>query len=385
MPSVRARGGIPAPGGVLVALAALATALTAAAVAAAPQASAGARANAGSVAAGESFVSLFPACACSRHFSLSTFSLQTGRRVRRLIALRYTDGQQLGTPAADAHGDLLFTRTGGPRCAVAGYMECPRYVPGSCVNAVLGYQPGRHSLSTMFDLPGTWVMGDAVPNLAGSQVALTLGPCTALNGTTGVFVRDRSTGRLRPVFTTSNACDSFGRPAWNAAGSEIVFVFDRAHGQPRPSVGPTCQTGVTQRLAVVRANRDSLPDEVTLMASDHGCELASAAFDGRGIAATESCENGSPEGPTEPPDGWAYLLQYSDTGRILQRIQLKRGLVDSLVASMPRSRDVLVTLDQGANEPWPDVDWVWESDGVALREVGHYRAEDADQVVAVPW
>lgn len=121
------------------------------------------------------------------------------------------------------------------------------------------------------------------------------------------------------------------------------------------------------------------------MAADRGCQLASAAFDTAGIAATEMCENGSPGGPTEPPNGWAYLLQYSDRGRVLDRIALERGLIDSLVASIPHTGAVLVTLDQGANEPWPNIDWVWTFDGATLRAVGHYHAQDADQVIAVPW
>lgn len=169
--------------GAAVVLGALVTVLAAAGVVAAPRASAGAHATAASAVPSDSFVSLFPACACSRRFSLSTFSLQTGRRQGRLIALRYANGLRLGTPTAYADHELLFAQTGGPRCSVSNYVECPSYVPGSCVNTVLGYLPGRHSLSTMFDIPGTEMMGDAIPNPTGSQVALTLGPCTALNGT----------------------------------------------------------------------------------------------------------------------------------------------------------------------------------------------------------
>jgi hypothetical protein len=49
------------------------------------------------------------------------------------------------------------------------------------------------------------------------------------------------------------------------------------------------------------------------------------------------------------------------------------------------THDVLITQDQPANEPYPERDWLWEFDGHHLRSIAHYKAEDAAQVLAVPW
>lgn len=67
-------------------------------------------------------------------------------------------------------------------------MECPQYVPNSCVNTVLRFSPGDTTLATAFTVPGSLTLGAAVPDPGGSRIALTLSPCTTLNGATGVFL-----------------------------------------------------------------------------------------------------------------------------------------------------------------------------------------------------
>jgi hypothetical protein len=67
------------------------------------------------------------------------------------------------------------------------------------------------------------------------------------------------------------------------------------------------------------------------------------------------------------------------------RIPLKLGLEQAAIATEPMTHDVLITQDQPANEPYPERDWLWEFDGHHLRSIAHYKAEDAAQVLAVPW
>jgi hypothetical protein len=57
----------------------------------------------------------------------------------------------------------------------------------------------------------------------------------------------------------------------------------------------------------------------------------------------------------------------------------------AVIATEPSSGDVLISQDEPANEPYPERDWVWEFDGHHLRSIAHYRAEDAAQVLAIPW
>jgi hypothetical protein len=67
------------------------------------------------------------------------------------------------------------------------------------------------------------------------------------------------------------------------------------------------------------------------------------------------------------------------------RIPIQLGLEQAVVATEPTTGDVLITQDQPANEPYPERDWVWEFDGRHLRPIAHYKAEDAAQVLAIPW
>jgi len=335
----------------------------------------------------DSFVSLVPACACSRRTWLAAFSLQNGQRLKTFLSVDTNEQPQLSTPAADDHHQLYFTKTAGAQCAVSNYMECPRYVPDSCVNTVLDFSPGDTTLPTAFTIPGSLMLGAAVPDPGGSRIALTLSPCTSLNGTTGLFVRTLATGQTRPVFTTvfttGNTCDQFLQPAWSASGRRIAFVFDRSRGRPKPSVGPECASESVQRVAVVRSDGGSEHSGPLLLAPDPGCVFGAAAFDRLGIVAMEGCQQGHPG--WQPPDGYVYLKQFSSAGAFIRRVRIGIGLDGSEMASVPHTGSVLATLNQGANEPWPERDWVSEFNGAQLRPIAHYKAWDANQIDAVAW
>ena len=331
-----------------------------------------------------SFVSLVPACACGTRTELDVFSLLTGRRLRTLGRVSRGAGWQLGTPAATNRGRLFYTATSGPVCAYKGtYAECPGWIPNSCVNKVEQLRGGAASV-TAFTLPGSVALGDAVPNPQGSAIALTLKPCENRHGVTGLLLRETATGRIAKLLTTHNPCDGFGRPSWNAAGTELVFPFVRASGPAIEMAGGYGCPGGPNRLAILRL-RSPMATAVRLIRPDHGCAFKAAGFDRAGIAAAEGCKKGSPPGFSATNLGDAYLLQLATTGRLIRRLPLKPGLEQALIAPIPHAGAVLVTQDQPANEPYPERDWVWEFNGTQLRAVSHYPANDAAEILAVPW
>jgi hypothetical protein len=331
-----------------------------------------------------SFVSFVPACACGNDTELGVFSLRTGRRLGTVGRVSRDAGWQLGTPAATDAGRLFYTATSGAVCAYKGtYMECPGWIPDSCVNQVEQIVIGAGSV-TALTLAGSEALQSAVPDPQGSVMALAVKPCENMHGTTGLFLRATGTGRTEPVFTTNNPCDGFGTPAWNAAGTALVFAFDRASGPAMEMAGGYGCPGGPSRLAVARLRRSQTP-EIRLIKPDRGCAFTAAAFDRSGIAAAEGCKRGSPRGFSATNLGRAYLLQLAPNGRLIRRLSLKLGLEQAVVAPIPHTGAVLVTQDQPANEPYPERDWVWEFDGTQLRAVGHYRANDAAEILAVPW
>ena len=78
-------------------------------------------------------------------------------------------------------------------------------------------------------------------------------------------------------------------------------------------------------------------------------------------------------------------MQYDPHGRFIMRLTMHLGLEQAVVATEPNSGDVLITQDQPANEPYPERDWVWEFDRRHLRPIASYHADDAAQILAVPW
>jgi hypothetical protein len=96
----------------------------------------------------------------------------------------------------------------------------------------------------------------------------------------------------------------------------------------------------------------------------------------------EGCRQGSPKGFSDASLGDAYLRGRND--RLIRRVALERGLEEAEVATDPGTGNVLVTQDQPANQG-PEYDWVWEFDGTHLRLIARYDANDAAQVIAIPW
>jgi hypothetical protein len=329
---------------------------------------------------------LVPACARGRHTDLELFSASSGRTLRRLAPVPLGGYQQLATPATTDHGLLFFTFTSGARCAESGaFMECPSFAPDSCRNTVETLSPGQTELQPLFAVSGAEAIREVVPNPDGGEVAMMITPCVSLHGTTGLFVRDLKTGIIRAVARSANRCDAFGPAAWNRRGTEVVFPLERADGPPMTMAGGIgCPKG-RNYLALAPARTAPGPGGLKLIHSERGCIFRAAAFDQIGVVAAEGCDQGDPERGVGGYLGHAFVAQYSLQGRLTARVALRLGLEQAVVATEPNTGKVLITQDQPANEPYPERDWVWEFDGHHLRPIAHYQADDAAQVLAVPW
>lgn len=334
-----------------------------------------------------SFVSLVPACACTAHTELEQFSIASGRRLRLLDAVS-AGGLNLATPAAQANGWLLLTFTAGPRCALSGvFAECPKVAPDSCVNRVESLTPGRGGLTDLFTEPGSVQIGEVVPNRSGSRVVFSQTPCTRERGRTGLYVRELASGRQWPVMTRSNACDGFGPAAFNRAATMLVFPFNAATGPagrgPDGTVAGCPDT--RSHLAIATLASSGAVRHVRLISPAPGCGFAAASFDGPDVLAVEGCRKGGPAGYSVTNLGDAFLVRLTLAGRVTARIALKKGVEQALIAAEPHARGLLVTQDQPANNGTPEDDWIWEYKNGRLRPIAHYHANDAAQVIAIPW
>jgi hypothetical protein len=332
---------------------------------------------------------------------LDLFSLSDGRRIATLAPVPSGSGVSVDAPAGAASGLLLLTSTTPAPCTVKGAMECDTYVPDSCRNTVLRMTPSQPTPTPLFTVSGALTIGAAIPSPDGSQAAYTAQPCTGTHPAPRLYVRDLGTGLSRPIVTT-NFCSSIGRPAWNAAGTELVFPFQPSNDRPVngglafgglvcapgdkhgfPRNDPRLSDGWDLAIAAAAATMQSR--NLRLITPARGCDFDAAVFDATGIAALEGCsKQGHTAYVTSANLGDAYILQYDDAGHLGTRIKLPyRGLMPGLIATEPGTGKLLVTQDQPEDVNYPDYDRIYELDGTRLRAVARYQW--GPEILAVPW
>ena len=226
-----------------------------------------------------------------------------------------------------------------------------------------------------------------MPDPAGDRVALTMAPCFAVHGTAGLYVRTVAGGATRAIATSHNICDSFAPAAWNPSGTQLAFVYGRAGGPPQTMAGGIACPEGREDVAVAVAGPTGGRNHLKLIAPQRGCVFGTVAFDASGLVAAQGCNQGDPNPRNDGNAhfGQAWLVQYTPGGHLTRRFALRLGLEQAVLANVPHSTGLLVTLDQPANGPYPERAWVWEFDGSRLRLIAHYKADDAAQVLAVPW
>lgn len=149
--------------------------------------------------------------------------------------------------------------------------------------------------------------------------------------------------------------------------------------------GGTCEAARFTRLVVVPAGHASQTTTWKLIKANRGCSYQAATFDRWGIAAIEGCVQGEPRGQHSVNDGNAYLVQLNARHHVMLRLKLARGYDGGDIVNDPRTRTVLVSEYQGANQGVPVFNWVWAFDGHALRRIHRFPNEDAPTVIAEPW
>jgi hypothetical protein len=235
----------------------------------------------------------------------------------------------------------------------------------------------------LFAAPDSVFIEQAVPSPDGRSVAMVAEPCP--QGTTGLVVRDLETGTQRSIGTSFPRCTDLGTPGWNSTGSELVIPYGTVpnpHRLPPPGVCPATRYA---QLAIAPALHPSRASDWRLIAADPGCSFEAATFDASGIAAVEGCRRKGQSGSyVDPALGQARLLQLNRSDQVTARVNLKPGWEQGAITTVP-SGQVLITQDQPANEPYPERDWVWEFDGRHLRLIRDYKADDAAQIIAIPY
>lgn len=340
------------------------------------------------------FISLWPACACSsKPTFLDMFSLKTGRRLGTVAEVHTASSPDVSVsvPAARPGGPVLLTFSSGPRCAAppgGGVSSGPcDPLPDSCSSQIKSLDPSTGRMSTLLTIPSSTTVTDAVPSPDGREMVMSTANCATSYFDQNLVVRDLATSRQWSIGADAPRCHELGEPAWNDDGSQLVFPYGPSI-LPRgtqPSTSESCSTPRYSRLAVVSARHPSASTSWKLIHADKGCSFEAAAFDRQGIAAAEGCrQQGSRAGYSEPTLGHTYLLQLNHHDRVITRVALEPGWEQGAVSTM-RDGTVLVSQDQPANESYPERNWVWEFDGHHLRAIAHYAANDAAQVIAVPW
>jgi len=333
----------------------------------------------------DSFISLWPACACGRTTVLAQFALADGHRLRTLAKLTGTAGGQVAAPHASSGGPVWLTFSSGPRCSspVAGCGP----VADSCTGSTLRYDPGSRRATTVLTTPPGTLVSDAVPSPDGRRLAMVSADCAGSFMNFHIVVRDLRSGRTWAIGADARRCHTLSSVAWSANGSELVFPFGGSrlsrHGRYPAGV---CPVPRFSRLAVVSATRPSGPGSWKLISADPGCSYMAAAFAGPGLVAVEGCAAGAPRGAGPSPDlGNADLVILDARHRITARFPLARGYNDGALATNPRTGTVLVSEYQAANQGTPVHDWVWALHGGRLRLVARYPNRDAPTVIAEPW
>lgn len=334
-----------------------------------------------------SFISVWPACACSRNVVLEQFSLRGGRPLGALTKLPSGQAIEVSNAHLGPNGSVWLTISSGPGCeGPSGSGQC---VPAahSCRSKVVRFDPKTHQTTTVLSFPSSELVRDAVPSPDGRMVAMLASGCANSFLDEHLLVRDLRSGRQWTIGADARRCHTLSEPAWDENGSELVFAYGASTLTPgeRGSVA-ACPPPQLSGLAVVTSARASRSTSWRLVTPDRGCSYESAAFDASGIAAVEGCSQGGRSGSgANTSSGYAYLVQLDHRRRLVEHLRLAHGYDGGAIATDPHTGAVLVSEYQSANQGVPTFDWVWALDRLHVRVIHRYPGANAPSVIAEPW
>ena len=343
-----------------------------------------------SVARRDTFLSLWPACACGRRTELDVFSLKTGRRLGRLARIGLPSGEIWTPPASVPGGPVLVTFSTPAACMPplgggVSFGPCDP-IANSCTGGVERVDPRTGAMSQLLSIPSSTFVLDAVPSPRGQMLVMRSAGCDTSFFDAHLVVRDSRSGREWSIGADAPRCHRLSEASWSPDAKRLVFAYGPSilrYGT-KPSSTQSCTEPRLSRLVVVPAGHASLSKSWRLIAADRRCSFEAAAFDRQGIAAVEGCPQGS-RAPAGEVLGYAYLLQLDGHSQVTERFRLQPGWEEGVVSTEFRTGNVLISQDQPANSGYPERDWVWQFDGHHLRLIAHYHANDAAQVIAAPW
>jgi hypothetical protein len=209
---------------------------------------------------------------------LATLSSADGAIVRRLT--RLPSGVDVTGPFASGDGALWYTVTTGPRDRSD--------VLDSCSSRVVRFDPGTGVSWTVFTAPSSTLLGAAVPNPAGTEVAYLTEGCQDYGGWY-LQVRNLRTAEVHSIGQANAPCDNLSEPGWSPDGRSLVFTWAPAAAITRPGPQSACVGGLVPDSTIVVVPVGDAGPIAPGAVADHGCGYTAAAFDRWGVGAVEEC------------------------------------------------------------------------------------------------
>jgi hypothetical protein len=337
---------------------------------------------------GGAFVSVWPVRGAKGQRVIERFSLRSGRP-RGVLYGRLPATADVSAPMADRRGAIWFTESSGPRCSLVRSIDCGPPAPRTCASRVIERSPSGAARTALSYSPNELVTG-AAPDPVGDEIALVQATsCTASYFDDHYVVRSLRSGASWSIGADARPCHFLSTPAWNAAGTVLVFAFGASslkagERQPVGAGGPSCPQPRPANIVLAPAGHASRTSSWTVIAHHVGCEYESAAFDRTGIAAFEACAPRHRPGPANDFIGPAYVVQLAVSGRVEFRVRLAVGANPGSVASDPSTGEVLVSQNQTYRPHRPTHNFVWQLSGDRLRLVGRYPFTGEGVFAAAP-
>ena len=213
-----------------------------------------------------SFLSLWPACGCSRKLVLEQFSLANGRRLG-VVARVSRSPVTVSDPHVGPDGEVWLTFSSGPRYRsdVAGGDPAP----DSCSGRAVRFDPFTQRTTTALTFPSSQLIADVIPSPVRGRAVTVGGGCATSFFNEHLVVRDLHTGKHWSIGADAAPCHALSTPSWSRNGSQLVFAYGPSTLSAQARFNPSgCPAPRASRLAVVPAGHTTPISSWTLTPPD---------------------------------------------------------------------------------------------------------------------